>query len=217
MKLLSVNVSLIKEVAYHGEQVATGIFKQPINGRIWLSTLNLAGDQQADLRVHGGVDKAVYLYPFEHYATWQQELNRDALPFGQFGENFTVQGIVEDEVHIGDVFQAGTAVFQITQPRVPCYKLGIRLNMPQFPKLFMASGRTGYYGRVLQEGWVSPNDPIQRLQDHSNSMTVKDIFRLMYHDMHNYPALAKALQIEALASGWRDAFAARLKEKVMGG
>ncbi len=213
-QLLSVNVSLPRTVIHRGQPVVTGIFKQPVNGRIPLTFLNLQGDRQADLAVHGGRDKAVYAYPFEHYAVWQQELGRKDFQYGQFGENFTLTAMTEDIVHVGDVFQVGTAVLQITQPRVPCYKLGIRFNTPQFPKLFMASSHTGYYFRVLQEGVVEAGDKIHRLQEDPIQLSVRDIFQLMYYQVDDLKTAERALQIEALAPGWRDAFAARLGEKI---
>jgi MOSC domain-containing protein YiiM len=210
MKLISVNVSPPKEIQYKGESVTTGIFKKQVQGRVMLRELNLEGDGQADLTVHGGVHQAVYVYPFEHYDYWQHKLGRQDLLYGQFGENFTVAEMLEDQVHIGDIFRIGNAVVQITQPRVPCYKLAIRMNLPQFPKLFMASGRTGYYLRVLQEGEVSAGDAIKRIEIAPEKMTVQETFHLAFRDYENHEALAKALRLRGLSPGWHNMFAERL-------
>src|SRR5574341_631478 len=198
MQLISVNVSLPKEIHYKGESVTTGIFKEPVPGRVMLHELNLDGDGQADLTVHGGVHQAVYVYPFEHYDYWKQKLDRQDLPYGQFGENFTVAGMLEDQVHIGDLFRVGGAVVQVTQPRVPCYKLAIKMNLPKFPKLFMASARTGFYLRVLQEGEVGAGDAIERTEIASEKMTVQEIFYLAFRDHDDREALKRALRVRGL-------------------
>lgn len=210
MKLISVNVSLPKEIQYKGETVTTGIFKEPVQGRVMLRELNLDGDRQADLTVHGGVHQAVYVYPFEHYDYWQHKLGRQDLGYGQFGENFTVTEMMEDQVHIGDIFRIGNAVVQITQPRVPCYKLAIKMNLPKFPKLFMASGRAGFYLRVLQEGEVGAGDAIERIEIDPGKMTVQEIFHLAFRDHDDREALKKALRLRALSPGWHNLFAERL-------
>ncbi|MBD0253785.1 MAG: MOSC domain-containing protein, partial [Rubrobacter sp.] len=154
MKLLSVNVSPPKEVTKGDRTVTTGIFKEPVDGRVMLRTLNLDGDGQADLVGHGGIYKAAYAYSVENYDYWKRELGRTDFPFGQFGENFTVEGMLEDEIHVGDVFRAGGALVEVTQPRVPCYKLGIKMGLRGFEKKFLASRRVGFYLRVLEEGDV---------------------------------------------------------------
>lgn len=210
MKLISVNVSPPKEIQYKGESVTTGIFKAPVPGRVMLRELNLDGDGQADLTVHGGVHQAVYVYPLEHYDYWKQKLDRQDLPYGQFGENFTVTEMREDQVHIGDIFRIGSAVVQITQPRVPCYKLAIRMNLPQFPKLFMASGRTGFYLRVLHEGEVGAGDAIERIEIAPEKMTVQEIFHLAFRDHDNREALEKVVRVRSLSPGWQSMFAERL-------
>lgn len=210
MQLISVNVSLPKEIHYKGESVTTGIFKEPVPGRVMLHELNLDGDGQADLTVHGGVHQAVYVYPFEHYDYWKQKLDRQDLPYGQFGENFTVAGMLEDQVHIGDLFRVGGAVVQVTQPRVPCYKLAIKMNLPKFPKLFMASARTGFYLRVLQEGEVGAGDAIERTEIASEKMTVQEIFYLAFRDHDDREALKRALRVRGLSPGWHSMFAERL-------
>lgn len=210
MQLISVNVSLPKEVHYKGENVTTGIFKDPLPGRVILRELNLDGDGQADLTVHGGVHQAVYAYPFEHYDYWKHTLSRQDLSYGQFGENFTVTGMMENQVHIGDIFRIGNAVVQITQPRVPCYKLAIKMNLPQFPKLFMASARTGFYLRVLQEGEVGAGDVIERIESAPEKMTVQEIFYLAFRDHDNREALSRVLRLVGLSPGWHSMFAERL-------
>lgn len=210
MQLISVNVSLPREIRYKGEHVATGIFKEPVSGRVMLRKLNLDGDGQADLTVHGGVHQAVYVYPIEHYSYWKQELGRPDMAFGQFGENFTVAEMLEDQVHIGDLFRVGSAVVQVTQPRVPCYKLAIKMNLPKFPKLFMASGRTGYYLRVRQEGEVGAGDVIERIEIASEKMTVRKIFHLAFRDHDDRESLKRALRLAGLSPGWHSMFAERL-------
>jgi len=210
MKLISVNVSLPKEVQHKRETVATGIFKTPVRGRVMLRELNLDGDGQADLTVHGGVYQAVYVYPFEHYDYWKEKLGRNDLTFGQFGENFTVAGMLEDRVHIGDIFRIGEAMAQVTQPRVPCYKLAIKMQMPQFPKLFMASGRTGFYLRVLQAGEVGAGDAIERVEIDPDKMSVQKIFHLAFRDQNNREAIQKALRLAGLSPGWHSMFADHL-------
>jgi len=210
MKLISVNVSSPKVIQYKGETVTTGIFKEPVQGRVMLRELNLAGDGQADLTVHGGIHQAVYVYPFEHYDYWKQKLGREDLTYGQFGENFTVAGMIEDQVHIGDVFRIGNAMVQITQPRVPCYKLAIKMNLPKFPKLFMASGRTGFYLRVLQEGEVGAGDAIARIEIAPEKVTVQEVFHLAFRDHDDLDALNKALRVRGLSPGWHGMFAERL-------
>ena len=157
-KLISVNVGFPRQVTWKGKTVTTGIFKEPVNERVMLRLLNLDGDGQADLTVHGGLDKAVYVYPFEHYDYWQSELPDTELPLGIFGENFTTTGLREEELNIGDRFGVGTVQLMVTQPRLPCYKLGIRFGRADMVKRFLASRRTGFYFRVLQEGEVGAGD-----------------------------------------------------------
>jgi MOSC domain-containing protein YiiM len=174
--------------------------------------LNLEGDQQADLSVHGGPYQAVYVYPFEHYASWQRELGRDDFTFGQFGENFTVSGMLEKQVCIGDVFRVGSALFQVTQPRVPCFKLAAKMGSPEFPKLFMASARTGFYLRVMEEGDVGAGDLIVQENQNSFRMTVESVFRLAYFDWENVQKLKEALCLVSLSPNWQRMFEERLEE-----
>lgn len=210
MKLLSVNVSLPKEVPHRSGTVETGIFKEPVAGRIMLRTLNLDGDGQADLVNHGGTHQAIYAYPAEHYDYWQRELGRDGFGFGQFGENFTVEGMLEDEVHVGDVFRVGGARVEVSQPRTPCFKLGIKMGLPRFPKLFLASGRIGFYLRVLKEGEVGAGDAVERVESDPERLTVREASRLLFFEKENLEGARRALRVRALSPGWRDSFEERL-------
>ncbi len=177
-KLISVNVGLPRAVEWKGRMITTGIFKDPVEGRTTLHRLNLDGDGQADLTVHGGPDMAVYAYPAEHYVYWRQELPGMDLPWGMFGENFSTEGLLEGSVNIGDRFRIGTAEVQVTQPRVPCYKLSLRFRRDDIIKRFLASRRTGFYLRVLQEGEVAPGDPFELTSRTGSNVTVADITRL---------------------------------------
>lgn len=206
MKLLSVNVSPPKEVTMNGQTISTGIFKEPVQGRVMLKRLNLDGDGQADLVAHGGAYKAVYVYSYDHYSYWQNKLGRKDFTYGQFGENFTVTGMAEEQVHIGDIFRVGNALVEITQPRVPCFKLAFKMGQPDFVKLFLHSKRSGFYLRVLEEGEVGANDSIERISLGPQQMTVKEILHLLYFDNKNIGQAQRALRIPALAPGWRDSF-----------
>ncbi len=210
--LLSVNVSGPKEIRYKGRTVRTGIFKQPVKGRVLLRRLNLEGDGQADLSVHGGIHQAVYVYPSEHYHYWEGQLARKDFSYGQFGENLTVAGMLEHEVRIGDIFRVGEALVEVTQPRVPCYKLALKMDSSHFPKLFMASGRTGFYLRVLEEGEVGADGALERIKTDRRQMTVQEVFRLAFFSHDDREALSKALGIRGLSPGWRSMFQKRLAE-----
>ncbi len=211
MRLLSINLSLPKPVPHKGREVATGIFKEPVEGPIRVGRLNLEGDGQADLVAHGGACKAVYAYPFEHYDYWSRELGRTDFAFGQFGENFTVGGLLEEEVLIGDLLKIGDAVLEVTQPRMPCFKLGIRMGgLDDFPQTFLKSGLVGFYLRVVQEGPIVAGAAIERIKTDPNSMSVRGISELMHFDKGNTEDAKKALSLEALAPGWCRAFEERL-------
>jgi MOSC domain-containing protein YiiM len=210
MKLLSVNVSPPKEGTKGDRTVTTGIFKEPVDGRVMLRTLNLDGDGQADLVGHGGIYKAAYAYSVENYDYWKRELGRTDFPFGQFGENFTVEGMLEDEIHVGDVFRAGGALVEVTQPRVPCYKLGIKMGLRGFEKNFLASRRVGFYLRVLEEGDVGAGDTFDRVRTDPEKMTVQEICGLLYFNPEDLEGARKALRIRALSPGWRQSFEERL-------
>lgn len=212
MSILSVNVSLPRVVEYRGKEVQTGIFKDPVAGRVMLRTLNLDGDGQADLRVHGGPDKAVYVYSNDYYECWGLELQRDDLPYGQFGENITVEGLTDELVRIGDVFQVGGAMVQVTQPRTPCYKLAIKMGDPAFPKRFLVSRRMGFYLRVVSEGEIGAGDEFQLVGREPEPLTVYDVVELAYFDRDNLDRIEAALGVEALASSWRDEFQERLRK-----
>jgi MOSC domain-containing protein YiiM len=173
-RLLSIQVARPLAVRHMGQEVRTGIYKLPVEGPVMVRRLNIDGDEQGDLTVHGGVDKAVYCYPAEHYAPWSQELDRE-LPHGTFGENLTVSGLLEPDLHAGDVLSLGDAVLQVSQPRFPCYKLGIKIGDQRFVQRFQLSGRSGFYCRVLQEGLIAPGQPITLLERDESQPTIADI------------------------------------------
>ncbi len=209
MKLVSLNVSLPKTVEFRGQTVSTSIFKEPVRGRHLVRRLSLEGDWQADLRYHGGLNKAVYAYPSEHYPFWAQELRRDDLRPGQFGENLTLEGLTEDTVHLGDVFRVGSTLLQVTQPRIPCFKLGIKMGDPFFPKRFLASGRTGFYLRVLEEGEVGAGDLLE-LVEKTDGLTVRELWHLVHIDKENVEGARVALRCQALGREWREPLQERL-------
>jgi MOSC domain-containing protein YiiM len=211
MKLLSVNVGLPREVEWNGRTVRTSIFKAPVPGRMQVRKLNLDGDQQSDLTVHGGVDKAVYVYPSEHYAFWRRELPNADLNSGAFGENFTTEGALDDQaVHIGDRFRIGSAEFVVTQPRMPCFKLGIRFGRPDMVKRFMYSGRNGFYFAVAKEGEVAAGDSIELLMRDENGVTIADIVDLYTADATKQDLLQRVSELTALPESWRAYFRKRL-------
>ena len=212
MKLISVNVGLPRVVMSNGDPVSTGIFKEPVAGRVMLRTLNLDGDRQADLSVHGGPSKAVYAYPSEHYAYWKQELPEMKLPWGMFGENFTSAGLIESELSIGDKFRVGSAVVMVTEPRMPCYKLGIKFGRSDIVQKFLASERSGFYFAVLKEGEVGVGDPIERMEKSERSVRVSDITQLYTHEKHNVGLLRRAIEVEALPESWKIYFQHRLEK-----
>jgi MOSC domain-containing protein YiiM len=211
MKIVSLNVGRPRLVMRNDEPVSTGIFKEPVTGRVMLRTLNLDGDRQADLTVHGGPQKAVYLYPSEHYAFWKQELPEMNLPWGMFGENFTAAGLLETETHIGDRFRIGAAEVMVTQPRMPCYKLGIRFGRTDIIKRFLLSERSGFYFSVLKEGEVGVGDKIQLMQKNTSGVRVVEITRLYSSDKNNVDLLQRAIATEALPDNWREYFRKRIE------
>ena len=214
-KIISVNVGLPRVVMSNGDPVSTGIFKEPVAGRVMLRTLNLDGDRQADLSVHGGPSKAVYAYPSEHYEYWKRELPEIKLPWGMFGENFTTKGVLEAELNIGDKFRVGSATVMITEPRMPCYKLGIKFGRSDMVKKFMASARTGFYFAVLQEGEVGAGDAIELIETSKDRFKLSDITALYTHEKHNIGLLRRAIEVEALPESWKNYFQQRL-EKLTG-
>jgi MOSC domain-containing protein YiiM len=214
MRLVSVNTGLPREVTWHGKIVTTGIFKQPVSGRVALRKLNLDGDRQADLSAHGGEYKAVYCYPVEHYANWKKELPGRDLPFAVFGENFTTEGLLEDSVHLGDQFSVGSAQVVVTQPRLPCYKLGVRFGSDDMVKRFLTSGRTGFYVAVIREGEVGAGDEIQALARDPHGIAVSEITRLYVAKRYGTAELASvrgALQVAAFPESWKSYFLERLR------
>jgi MOSC domain-containing protein YiiM len=212
MKIISVNVGLPRLVMSNGDPVSTGIFKEPVAGRVKLGTLNLDGDRQADLSVHGGPSKAVYAYPCEHYEYWKREFPEMKLPWGMFGENFTTAGLYESEINIGDKFSIGSAIVMVTEPRMPCYKLGIKFGRPDIVKRFLASERTGFYFAVLQEGEVGVGEPIKLTEKSKDSLKVGDITALYTREKHNVGLLRRAIELEALPESWRNYFQNRLQK-----
>jgi MOSC domain-containing protein YiiM len=211
VRVLSVNVGLPREVDRDGERVETSIFKAPVEGRVRVRKLNLDGDRQSDLTVHGGPEKAVYAYPAEHYAPWRAELPGVDLPFGAFGENLTTEGLLEDSVRIGDRLRAGSAEFVVTQPRMPCFKLGIRLGRSGIVKRFQESGRSGFYFSVVREGEVAAGDPVEWIERDPRGVTVLDVSRLYAAAAPDPDLLRRASELPALPEGWREHFRERLR------
>jgi MOSC domain-containing protein YiiM len=210
-QLVSVNVGMPRTVDWRQRPVSTGIFKAPATGRVRLVRLNLAGDGQADLSVHGGVDKAVYVYPAEHYAFWRDELRLPDLAYGSFGENFTLSGLLEPDVHLGDRFRVGTAEVMVTQPRLPCYKLGVRFGRADMPKRFMASRRTGFYLRVLREGDVAAGDPMELVARDPRAVPVPEVTELYLDPAAQAARVQRVIDVPALPASWRDWFVERLR------
>jgi len=213
MKLISVNIGLPRDVTWHGRIVNTGIFKQPIQGRVALRKLDLDGDRQADLSVHGGEFKAVYCYPLVHYDYWKIELPGRELPFGIFGENFTYDGLVEHSVHVGDRFSVGSAEVIVTQPRLPCFKLALRFEDDGMVKRFFSSGRTGFYLAVTHEGEVGVGDEMKMIGRDPNGVPVSEIIRLYAckgYDDADVAWVQRALRVEALPESWKNYFREKL-------
>lgn len=211
-KLVSVNIGLPRVVMNNGEPISTGIFKEPVAGRVMLRTLNLDGDRQADLSVHGGPSKAVYAYPSENYEYWKREFPEMKLPWGMFGENFTTAGLFEVELKIGDKFEVGSAVVMVTEPRLPCYKLGIKFSRADIVKRFLASERTGFYFAVLKEGEVGAGDRIELIERTQRSVSVNQIVQLYTREKHNTGLLRHAIATEALPESWKKYFQHRLEK-----
>lgn len=211
-KLISVNVGLPRIVMNNGDPVSTGIFKEPVVRRVILRKLNLDGDRQADLSVHGGPSKAVYVYPSEHYDYWKQELPGMKLPWGMFAENFTTTGLFESELNIGDKFRVGSALVMVTEPRMPCYKLGIKFGRLDIVKRFLASERTGFYFAVLQEGEVGAGDRIELIEEDPHRVKVSDIIRLYTREKDSAELLRRVFVVEALPDSWKNYFQHRFEK-----
>jgi len=211
MKIVSVNTGRPREVRVNGDTVRTSIWKSPREGRVRAAGVNLEGDEQSDLTVHGGQYKAVYVYPSEHYAYWRRELPGVDLPLGVFGENLTIEGLLETDVFIGDRISIGSAEFQVTQPRQPCFKLGIRFGRDDMIKRFVASGRSGFYVSIVTEGDVGRGDAIRHSRSPADSVSVADIFALKMGSGASPDALRRAASIDGLTPSWRDHFLSRLE------
>ncbi len=207
--IVSINVGMPQTIVDKGKEIQTGIYKTPVKEPVYLSAVNFTGDGQADLVYHGGPDKAVCVYSYRHYPYWQQALNRP-LSCGAFGENLTMDGLVETEVCIGDVFQLGEALVQVSQPRQPCHKLAKRYGVDDLPLRVRNTGYTGFYFRVLREGMVSCDQPIRLVERNPQQVTVAFANQIMYHDQHNAEAIKRILNVEALSASWRDTLLKRL-------
>jgi len=206
MKILSVNVGRPRDVEWRGEKVRTSIWKTPVRGRVAVRATNLAGDEQSDLSVHGGVEKAVYVYPYEHYGFWRDELPGETLEFGRFGENLTSEGLVERDLRIGDRLRIGSAEFRITQPRVPCFKLGIRFGRPELVKRFLRAGRSGFYLAVLREGELGAGDAVERMPVATPSLSVAEVAALHAGRDTDRERMRFASELAGLPEGWREGF-----------
>jgi MOSC domain-containing protein YiiM len=221
VKIISLNVGRPRLVLRNGEPVSTSIFKEPIAGRVMMRALNLDGDRQADLSVHGDPNKAVYVYPAEHYDFWRREFPEMDLPWGMFGENFTITGLLETETNIGDKFRIGAAEVMVTEPRMPCYKLGIRFGRTDIIKRFLQSERTGFYLAVLKEGEVGVGDEFELSARDPLDVKVSDVTRLYTHEHSNVALLRRAIDVEALPESWREYFKDHLEKltdsKTIGG
>ena len=204
--LLSVNVGLPQDVAWHGRTVRTAVWKRPVDGPRTARRLNIDGDGQGDLAGHGGEHRAVFVYQIESYRYWQEQLGRDDFTYGQFGENFTIAGLADDQVCIGDRYRIGAAEFEVTQPRVTCYRVGIRMDDPRIPALLVSHHRPGFYFRVLREGAVQAGDDIVKIASGPESMTVAETDALLYLPGHPRERVQQALRIPALPAGWRNSF-----------
>jgi MOSC domain-containing protein YiiM len=215
-RLLSVNVGLPHDIEWRDRIVHTAIWKHPVRGCCRVRRLNLDGDGQGDLAGHGGEQRAVFVYQVELYRYWQEQLTRADFVHGQFGENFTIEGLQDDAVCIGDRYRIGSALFEVTQPRVTCYRVGIRMNEPRMPALLTSSGRPGFYFRVLEEGTVGAGDEIVKVGETKERMTVAEINALLYSPNHGRDRLERTLRIEALSPGWRSSFEALLHSQTSG-
>jgi MOSC domain-containing protein YiiM len=215
VKLVALNVARPRLVVYKGKTINTGIFKLPVSGPLRLRTLNLDGDRQADLSVHGGPYKAVYGYPAEHYPFWRQELPGVDPPWGMFGENFTTTGLAEDELHVGDRFQIGSSIVMVRQPRTPCHKLAAKFQRDDILERFVLSGRSGFYFSVEQEGSVAEGDSFQLLKRNQEGITISEMNRLFVREKYNPELLRKAIGTAALPEDWREYFSERWDQRTV--
>src|SRR5271157_139698 len=213
MNVISVNVGRPQEHEWQGQRVKTAIFKSPAEGPVAVGKLNLEGDEQGDPTVHGGVDKATYAYPYEHYTYWQSQLPDYSLTLGNFGENLTIAGLSEETIHIGDQLQIGTALFTVTQPRTPCYKLGVRFNRKDMTRRFYESRRFGFYLRVLREGTLQAGAAVNVAHRDPNAVSVADVVRLFTGDSRDPDLLRRAMKLSTLPESWRDELQDRLQRR----
>ncbi|MBM2803963.1 MAG: domain containing protein [Deltaproteobacteria bacterium] len=216
MKIISINVGLPREIFHEDRIIRTGIFKAPVGGKVRVNALNLAGDQQADLTVHGGPSKAVYVYPTEHYDFWRKELPDVEFPWGSFGENLSTEGLLEKELNVGDRLCVGSVELAVTEPRLPCYKLGVKFNRGDMVRRFLKSRRTGFYCAVISEGEIAAGDPIQFLSRDEDRVTIADITRLYAFEKQDLAGLRRAADLKALPESWRDYFRERVGKLTVG-
>jgi MOSC domain-containing protein YiiM len=217
MKLISLNVGRPQLMVHNGATISSGIFKHPVSGKVMLRILNLEGDRQADLSVHGGPNKAAYAYPSEHYEYWQRELPGIKMPWGMFGENFTTAGLSEDDLHVGDRLRIGASVVVVRQPRMPCYKLQAKFKIDDMIQRFLTSGRSGFYFSVEEEGEVTSGDAIELISQNRDGIRISEMNRLFFRDKYNRDLLQKAIATTALPEDWREYFLPRLNGPAVGG
>jgi len=210
MKILSINVSEPQKVIFNGKELITSIYKKPVSNLVHVSSQGIDGDRQADLTVHGGYDKAVYAYSHAHYKTWATEMKKEFNEYGLVGENLTIDDFNESEINIGDQFKINECILQVSQPRIPCYKIGIKMNSRDFPKMFSQSGLLGSYLRVIKDGDITAGDEIQKIHDEENSMSLKDIANILFVDIKNIELMKKALNIDTLTEEIKEKFRERL-------
>jgi MOSC domain-containing protein YiiM len=209
-RLISVQVAVPRTVMLDGNEISTGIFKMPVQKRLQMHTFNLDGDQQADLSVHGGRDKAVYAYPSEHYAFWKKELPGTALPWGSFGENLTTEGLLEGDVCLGDRFRIGESEVVVTQPRIPCFKLNLKFQRGDMAKRFLASRRSGFYFRVLHEGEIGAGDEILRIAQDENRVSIAEALKVYLGTPDSVGVRERALRVKYLSDAWREEFSGQI-------
>ena len=214
MQIESINTSWVTTIDYQGKTVSTGIFKKPTSGPVMVRKLNIDGDKQADLKHHGGVDKAVYAFSSHHYPYWKAKLNNNELPAGSFGENLTISDLDESKIHIGDQVSIGDCLLEVSQPRVPCFKLGIAVDDKSMPSLFTQSAETGVYFRVVEEGAIRKNDDVRLVYSPDKSVTIKDLFSAIFAKgmLRQFRVLHQALECDALSSEWHSIVSSRLEK-----
>jgi len=210
MKILSINISEPKKIVFNGKELITSIYKKPIDKSVELTDFGIVGDLLADLKVHGGYDKAVYAYSYKHYKMWSKKLNKEFNDYGLVGENLTIDDFDEELINIGDEFSISDCILKVTQPRVPCYKLGIKMNDRDFPKNFSQSGRTGAYMKVLKNGKINPNDSLNMIKKEDNSMSVYEVAKLLYTDINNIDKMKSAIELKTLTEEIKEKFRERL-------